>query len=439
MHCSNCGNKVKAAANFCNGCGSPVEAPKISPAYPYYPARPQNNAPLYFGIAFVIGILGLIASVVSPYWTAYSFVCAITKHDAPALLGMIDFETLKQNIKEHALENSSHEDGFQKLGTMIGLAILDSTFTPNNLVAMMFSQVPKNEHPDVSYSEFSTSSYQSLDSFILRRRGASSALTFHREGPFSWKLVDIADETVSSAFSQQPAAQADAPTTTTSSEQTASYAPSLPSAAPETTQPTEQPKDDPQSTSETAESAQNMPTATTPQDAIDQLIAADISSHPETVGPFLGLIRSFPRTSPGDSVKATAINKQGLAKLRASDFEEATKLFHEASLIDPSDAKLYSNLGFAEMQKGDTNQAQLDFYTSLSLDPYRSVAWDDLGEAFAKNNEQDRAVNCFLVAFKVSDGKSKEFLTWLLQDSDSKVVAADSAALDKINSSHLPF
>ena len=60
------------------------------------------------------------------------------------------------------------------------------------------------------------------------------------------------------------------------------------------------------------------------------------------------------------------------------------------------------------------------------------MAWGDLGEVFAKKGEQDKAVACFFVGYKVSNGDTLKYLQSLQSDDDPAIQAVGNIALNKV-------
>ena len=64
------------------------------------------------------------------------------------------------------------------------------------------------------------------------------------------------------------------------------------------------------------------------------------------------------------------------------------------------------------------------------------MAWDDLGEVFARQNDQEHAVACFLLGYELSGGDSLKYLQWLKSDQDPLVRSASIVAISEL--SHSP-
>ena len=84
------------------------------------------------------------------------------------------------------------------------------------------------------------------------------------------------------------------------------------------------------------------------------------------------------------------------------------------------------------MKDGDLDTAKTDLCKSISLDPSRAVAWGDLGEVFARKDEQEKAVSCFLIAYQISGKDYIKYLKSLQNDPNPQVQAAGFAALRRI-------
>lgn len=174
---------------------------------------------------------------------------------------------------------------------------------------------------------------------------------------------------------------------------------------------------------------------------VQQVISQCNPQVPNSLNETFAVLQNYPKPAQGDLDKAEKLNKLGLAELKTKNYEEAAQLFSDASLADPSDAKLASNLGFAEMHTGRLDSAEQHLYSSLVLDPSRQVAWWDLGMTFAKKGEPSKARTCLLIGQKCSGDQSLAFLRSLLSDADSSVRDAAASAIQSSPTaeSHDPF
>jgi predicted Zn-dependent protease len=166
--------------------------------------------------------------------------------------------------------------------------------------------------------------------------------------------------------------------------------------------------------------------------AVDQLIAAEGSGDRQSIDRAQQFLTALPKPPQGDIDDADRLNKLGLKDLRAKSFQTSVGFFANASKDDPSNALYLSNLGYAEMNCGELDSAEQHLRASIALDASRSVAWGDLALTFAKKGDQNRAVTCLLIGYRVSSGKSISFIQWLQQDKDSAVRDVASMALAKL-------
>ncbi len=168
------------------------------------------------------------------------------------------------------------------------------------------------------------------------------------------------------------------------------------------------------------------------REQIDRLIQAQVDDSEQDINKLIQSLidRSSPETHSNSNVDE--INKAGLAKLRQKNYDGAAEAFSVAAQKDPSDSKLLSNLGFAQTYSGKLESAKENLYQSLFLAPKREVAWDDLGQVFAKNNDQEKAVACFLIAYRISGGKTLTYLQSLSSDDDIKIQQAGATAIEKL-------
>jgi Flp pilus assembly protein TadD len=167
---------------------------------------------------------------------------------------------------------------------------------------------------------------------------------------------------------------------------------------------------------------------------VGQMIQAAKRQDAATVDNLIAQIESQPKPMAGDITEATGLNKVGLGQLKNKNYPEAADMFAQAAQKDPSDAKLLSNLGYAQTHMDDFVEANKSLLQSLVLAPRRSVAWGDLGENFARTNDPEDAVSCFLIGVKVSDGKSLGYLQSLAnsQEDDARVCQAAKTALSQL-------
>ncbi len=169
---------------------------------------------------------------------------------------------------------------------------------------------------------------------------------------------------------------------------------------------------------------------------VNPIIQAAKKQDEATVNSLISQIESQAKPPAGDPAEATALNKIGLTQLMNKNYAEAANLFAQAAQKDPSDPKLWSNLGFAQTNMGDLGGGTKNLCHSLILAPRRSVAWSDLGVSFAKDNNPDNAVACFLLGYRLSNGKTLGFLQSLTdsKEEDLRLTQAAKIAISHIES-----
>jgi tetratricopeptide (TPR) repeat protein len=167
---------------------------------------------------------------------------------------------------------------------------------------------------------------------------------------------------------------------------------------------------------------------------INRLIQAAKNQDTAKIDNLIGQVEIQVKPVASDPAGATSLNARALAQLKNKNYSEAAKMFQIAAQKDPSDPKLFNNLGFAQMHLGDLSSAQKNLFYSLLLSPRRSVAWSDLGENFAKLDDREGAIACFMLGYKTSGGKTLGYLQSLAisQDEESNIVDAAKGALSRI-------
>lgn len=166
-------------------------------------------------------------------------------------------------------------------------------------------------------------------------------------------------------------------------------------------------------------------------DLVSQMIQ-NVQSNNQSFEAAFSSLRALPKPRAGDSQKAEAANPIGLKALKEKDYSKAVSEFLEAVQADPSTARYMSNLGFAEMYTGDLGMAEKHTIRSIALAPDRRVAWNNLGQIRAKQDKQDDAIACFLIAYKLSKGDSLVYLKSLHADDDQKIREAGRLTLEKL-------
>jgi hypothetical protein len=411
-----------------------------------------------------------ILSYFSPYFMLYSFCEAATKKQVVALNNLIDFPILKENLKVQAL--SSAADQFQgdltqqsspwtAMGVAIGASVVSTTVdtltTPAVFDAAIFQKVQSNLSPLQIFANMLANqqgNYESWDTFVMQSNNTGNAqpqiaFTLGRTGPFSWKLNNIKIENSkavqvaqneSMATAQQEslaATQGTAPVTQEGAPSSKTEEISLtPPKQDSTALPNIEKVNAELSTTTLASNTATVLTSSRkdPVDIINHLLQEQCSGNDSAIDSSLPDLELMKKPVPGNGTEATRLNKVGLKYLKDKDYGEAIKFFGWAANADASDPKYLSNLGFAEMQAGNLDSAKQHLFISIAMAPSRSVAWGDLGENFAKQRDQEKAVACFLIGYKVSGGDTLGFLQSLKDDDDPAIREAGNLALIKVGS-----
>jgi tetratricopeptide (TPR) repeat protein len=92
------------------------------------------------------------------------------------------------------------------------------------------------------------------------------------------------------------------------------------------------------------------------------LIAASEGRHQDAIAAF----RDVWKENPKDANTAMLL---GLELVRAGEMNEGIRTLAEATQLDPTDARIWSNLAVARMQKGQTILAFSDAQKALAIDP----------------------------------------------------------------------
>ena len=136
--------------------------------------------------------------------------------------------------------------------------------------------------------------------------------------------------------------------------------------------------------------------------------ASDASStHEQEIQQIKFQIESLPKPEKGNKKAARAINENGLASFKESDFKKAVIEFKEAQQTDKSDVEILGNLGLSYLKQGSLDLAQQTLIEALTMSPGRSTAWSTLGEVYAIKGDLSSAVACFSNTYRFSKDRSK--------------------------------
>ncbi len=135
----------------------------------------------------------------------------------------------------------------------------------------------------------------------------------------------------------------------------------------------------------------------------------------------------------GDRKMARALNDQGLASLRAKEFDAAIEFFKKAFDADPVDVEIAANYGYAAIGGKRYEVAVLGLSNALLLDPRRTSTWIPVAELYAARGNRDKAMRALLLAYEFSKNKEK---TWIwfqekaLNDENESMRASYTATLE---------
>ena len=155
----------------------------------------------------------------------------------------------------------------------------------------------------------------------------------------------------------------------------------------------------------------NISSADTPQIMVMRMLEYALKdgglSHESEIQQTKLKIESSPLPAKGNKKAAKEINTKGLASSKKGDFNNAVKLFEEASRLDKSDIEIVNNLGFSYLKQGNLDSAQQAITIALTLSPDRATAWENLGEVFGTKGDLSKAVACFSNAYRFSKDRLK--------------------------------
>ncbi|PXX20521.1 hypothetical protein C7399_101248 [Paraburkholderia tropica] len=118
-------------------------------------------------------------------------------------------------------------------------------------------------------------------------------------------------------------------------------------------------------------------------------------------------IDSLTKPQRGDRATARKLDQDGLAALKASNANDAVKLFAQAHDADPGDEEVISNLAYAYSADGELAKSEDTAVLALSLNPRRTSVWAPLAVTLAKEGRQDQAIEAMWLAFQFSADKQK--------------------------------
>lgn len=118
-------------------------------------------------------------------------------------------------------------------------------------------------------------------------------------------------------------------------------------------------------------------------------------------------LNSISKPEAGDRKVARDLNRKALERFTASDYAGAAGLLQQASVTDPRDAEIKSNLGLAFVKMGRTAEAFTALAESLEIDPQRSAAWAPLAEALDQERMRNESFSALLLTYEFSSNRTR--------------------------------
>lgn len=147
-------------------------------------------------------------------------------------------------------------------------------------------------------------------------------------------------------------------------------------------------------------------------------------------------IAELNKAQRGDRKEARKLNDKGLAEFKKKNYEAAIGLLKQASIADPADVEILSNLGHVALQGNQINDAVTALTDALLVDPRRTSTWTPIAELYVIRDKQDSAVRALLLGYEFSGNKDKTVAVY-----EAQAIAAEresmrpayAEALKKIN------
>ena len=165
---------------------------------------------------------------------------------------------------------------------------------------------------------------------------------------------------------------------------------------------------------------------------VESILSAQVNGPAFSADDIKASAAKYERVPDAPSALAEQENANGLAALKAKDYMSASEHFEKAVAACPSHARYLSNLGFAELFADELDSAESHTIESLGQDPLRAVAWGNLGLIYAKKEDKEKAVACFLIRNTVSPSDTISYLESLKTDDSQLIQEAGEAALTEI-------
>jgi tetratricopeptide (TPR) repeat protein len=127
----------------------------------------------------------------------------------------------------------------------------------------------------------------------------------------------------------------------------------------------------------------------------------------------------------GNDKEARKLNNKGLLVLTEDEnFDEAIRIFSEANKLDPSNPDILANLALTYMRSDDLKKAKGLFLKTLEIAPTMSNAWFQLGNIFALDNEENKAIACYINTYRFSKNiiNTHKFMQKTNSEEDSPIL-----------------
>jgi Flp pilus assembly protein TadD len=136
------------------------------------------------------------------------------------------------------------------------------------------------------------------------------------------------------------------------------------------------------------------------------LEAADPRS-PEALKAATARLGQMNKAQRGDRKVARALNAKGLAEFKMGNTARAVDLLNEASVADPADVEILSNLGYIALQANRMEDAVAALASALLLDSRRTSTWTPIAELYVVRGKTDNAVRSLLLGYEFSGNQDK--------------------------------
>ena len=118
-------------------------------------------------------------------------------------------------------------------------------------------------------------------------------------------------------------------------------------------------------------------------------------------------LSEYNKAQRGDRKAARALNTKGLDEFKNSNYPAAIDLLKQASVADPLDVEIQSNLGFVALRSNLVDVAAGALGKALLLDPRRTSTWVSTAEFYVIKGNSSSAVRAVLLGYEFSANKDK--------------------------------